>query len=414
MISLILLTLTSPGCFTSTRHVRDIDFDAAGRVRISTTGGRLVIDAADQVRKWTESEGLQNHDLPGVKPSAFPTPVPLPPSPGTHVVGFVVDGKGLTAALYGDSSLWRWNNKIWQRGPSLPVEVDDPTVLKRQGTDLWLGTRRHGAWRFRSGNWTPFRGADEPEDHNAQAMTDFEGKLWVSTLEDGLQIYDQDRWRTVGPPEISTAAPRDLASFRGELWVRHGDGQIDSWNGKAWTRNRFWTLLPRKQATRIATDGTRLAVGQWGGWSEFDGQAWTHHFPPALAGVPVTAIGFADADLWIGTQGKGLFRFGREVTHFGVVQGIPDDWITVIRTDDKEVTVGTFIGGAASLKEDRFELLPGTAGTAITALGPNLITSGRGVKRNEESNWQSPTEAQCFAFYKGALWIGGRRGIYRP
>lgn len=412
MMLLALLALAGPPCHTSTRHVRAIEFDAQGRALISTTGGRLVADPQGHFSKWTEAAGLANHDLPAAKLEPFAQGPPL--SLGTHVVGEVKDPGGRTVALFGDRYLWRWDGERWQLGPLLPPDVDDATLLKRQGKDLWLGTRRHGAWRYRDGQWTSFLGPNEPRDHNAQAMAEFKDELWVSTLEDGLQVFGNGQWRNVTTPDISTPAPRDLVVYRGSLWVRHGDGQIDFLHHQGqWFKKVLWTELPRKQATRLVTDGNRLYIGQWGGWSEYD-QTWTHHFPPELTGVPVTAIAPTKDGVWIGTQGKGLFFFGKQVTRYGDVQGLPDDWITAIHVEAQTVTVGTFVGGAAVLRDGRFVVIPGTPGTTITALGPELIVSGRGIRRKDDSTWRSPSEAQCFGVYHDQLWVGGRRGIYRP
>jgi ligand-binding sensor domain-containing protein len=421
VIVLALAVLVGPTCFTSTRHVREILPGADGGVRIATTGGWLLVTPDGSVQKITEREGLASHDLPTVGAKPLPAvweghEVGLPPSLGTHPVGSVTTSDGVVVAMYGDHALWRWDGKGWTSGSELPAEVDDPTSLRKIGADLWVGTRRHGAWRYRDGAWRGFLGTDEPYDHNAQAMVEYDGSLWVSTLEDGLQSYDGTRWERTPPGELSTPAPRDLVVFRESLYVRHGDGQVDAYDGKAWRRNLAWGELPRKQATRLAADERRLVVGQWGGWSEFDGQRWTHRFPAELSGAPVTALAIDGPRLWIGTQGKGLFRVDEKVTRYGDASGLPDDWITSLALVHGRVIVGTFVGGAAVREGERWRNVPGTAGAAVTGIVANgdqtWIATGRGVHLLG-GGWSKPSEAQALAWYRGHLWVGGRRGIYR-
>ena len=112
----------------------------------------------------------------------------------------------------------------------------------------------------------------------------------MSTLQDGIASLTPDGWRHIAATGISTGSPRQMVEFRGLLYLRHSNGVVDSFDGRKWTRGVF-SALPRKQASCLAADGSQLYVGQWGGWSEFDGEHWTHHLRlPGLQGVPVTAI----------------------------------------------------------------------------------------------------------------------------
>jgi hypothetical protein len=81
-----------------------------------------------------------------------------------------------------------------------------------------------------------------------------------------------------------------MMPFRGTLYVRHGSGQVDSNNGSEWSRDVFRTL-PRRKVYALAADDAHIFAAQWGGWSQWDGAQWAHHFDvPELQGVPIMAL----------------------------------------------------------------------------------------------------------------------------
>src|SRR5205823_1057686 len=137
-------------------------------------------------------------------------------------------------------------------------------------------------------------------------------------------------WHSESVPVLSSVAPRQMAEFHGALYLRHGNGKVDRFDGRTWTRD-VCAGLPRKRATMIASDPSRLYIAQWGGWSEYDGRAWTHYLKlPELQGRTISAL-YTDGDiLWIGTQNRGVAQFdhrtGRLRWH-DERQGLPDDWV---------------------------------------------------------------------------------------
>jgi|GEM_PF-3781153 len=429
MILLTALLLGGVECHTSSRHVRSIVPLPDGRVRLDTMGGRVTVSADGSTVKLTEAGGLETHE-PTVTASDGELRLSvsnivwkrralgLPSSAGTHpAAAAMIDGT-LHVAMYGDSRLWKWTKGSWVASLSLPKAVLDPTVLRSVGKDLWLGTRRNGAWRLRSGRWHALasRGV-EPYDHNAQAMAVYRDRLWVSTLEDGLVAWNGATWSHVLPPSISTKAPRDMVVWKDRLLLRHGDGQVDTFDGSEWKRDVFRTELPRKQAARLSTDGSRLFFAQWGGWSEFDGTSWTHRFPGELSGVPVTTVLPRGAERWVGTQGRGVVRFGEQPLFLGQNRQLPDDWVTHLADLKGQVVAGTFIGGLATWDGANWQavMFPTAGITGLLASASHAwVASAKGIGRYPEG-WTSPkpTEAQCLAEFRGSVWVGGRRGIYR-
>ena len=235
--------------------------------------------------------------------------IPLPPSSGTHISALLPHGNALWAALYGDG-IWAYNGHGWHPGEiDCPAEAREITALAEGHGTLWIGTRRAGLWQYRARTWKQVLQPDEPPNHNCEDLAFYQDRLYVSTLEDGLVVRGPQEWEQVVPPAISSNAPRQMVTFGGRLYVRHGDGKVDCLSDMEWQRD-IWHDLPRKQVSALAADGRRLYAAQWGGWSEFDSKTWTHQLQlPELQGVPVTALCPEAGRLWIGTQGRGLAEY---------------------------------------------------------------------------------------------------------
>jgi hypothetical protein len=90
--------------------------------------------------------------------------------------------------------------------------------------------------------------------------------------------------------------------------------------------------LPRRGSYALAADEKRLYVVAWGGWSEWNGQQWAHHFGvPQLKGLPLMGL-LPDGDR-CGLPHKagvcGLWnRASGELRWFDERHGLSDDWIT--------------------------------------------------------------------------------------
>lgn len=96
--------------------------------------------------------------------------LPQPLSSGTHITALLPQDDSLLAALFGDG-LWAWNGRDWQRvNIGLPPEAREITALAGSQEHLWLGTRRAGIWEYAAGCWKAHQLAEEPIDHNCQAL----------------------------------------------------------------------------------------------------------------------------------------------------------------------------------------------------------------------------------------------------
>jgi ligand-binding sensor domain-containing protein len=474
--------------FTSTRYVTCIAIGPDRSVWVGTTGGILRRDAGGGWRKFTRQEGLPSEEVREIRfehgatiavtpagaaaesgsgwraiagaaagPPSTSTEttcstdwerklceatveglrireaggwrrIPLPNSRGTHVSALAGRRNVLWAALYGDG-LWAWDGAAWQRlDIFLPADAREVTAMATSGQRIWIGTRRDGVWEGYGNRWTHYLAPDEPIDSDVQAIAWYRGAVWVSTLQDGLAARTPAGWDHVAPPELTCAAPRQLVVFHDRLFVRGGDGSVDAFDGRRWTRSAL-PALPRRQVSALATDGARLYAAQWGGWSEWDGRTWTHHLSlSGLQGVPVTTLAPDGPDLWIGTQGRGLARWHRETNSlawYDERSGLPDDWVTAIARSGGALYVGTYVGGLAKLEEGAWRQDPGLAGRCVTALAPDasggvLVATRTGSFRLTASGRLAPLESrfsaldpegQALCVLKSGVWIGTRTGL---
>lgn len=330
--------------------------------------------------------------------------------------------KFLLVALFGDG-LWRFDGRNWTRAfPDLPARARHITALAGDTHTLWLGTRREGIFRRQNGKWTQWLQPDEPFFHNAQFLAQFGGALWMSTLEDGLMARSSAGWKRFGEPQLSSNAPRHLTVFQNALYLRHGGGRVDKWDGASWTKNVL-AGLPRRGVYALAADEHRLYAAVWGGWSEWDGQKWTHHFDVApLKGLPLMGLLPAGDRLWIATQsrGVGLWNRGGEFHWFDERHGLRDDWITALAQLDGHIHAGTFVAGLARFDGEKWRVWKELQDENVTALEPDgngglWVATRRGLWRLAENRQLTKTtvswldqEVQTLYAVPQGLWVGTR------
>lgn len=483
----VSITPTQDTTFTSTREVTSLAVAKDGTLWVGTSGGVLSRNASGEWRKWTRQDGLPSHETRqisvenGIPTATFPQAkaewqngqwsvqkiatlpvskeeqvtcttewhgqkvtatltelrlhsstteqtIPLPPSRGTHVSALLPHDSTLWAALFGDG-IWEWNGVAWKRlDLNLPARAREITAMAMYAETLWLGTRREGVWQGNGQTWTQHQPFDEPYNHNVQIMTMFQGQLWVSTLEDGLAVKTANGWKHIGTPELSSVAPRQLVEFGGALWVRHGNGKVDKWDGRTWSRD-VCAGLPIKQTLMIATDRSRLYAAQWGGWSEWDGKAWTHHFEKKaeLQKCPITFLLPDGETFWIGTQNHGLAEINRctsESRWHDERHGLPDDWITAMLRVGKTLHVGTFVGGMLRYDGAKWSQAE-QRGENITAFAPDgaggiWAATRTGLwHQDSEGKLTQPaqtsfldSEVQALCAIPGGVWVGTRTGLF--
>lgn len=485
------VTPTSETVFTSTRYITCLAVAPQGELWAGTMGGILHRTRVGTWEKFTRSSGLPSHEVRSLKimegeiVAAFPTSlcrrsggrwiamspqpgedsrsnvpvtfcsaawngsmyasdptglsasigstrmaVPLPASAGSHISALTPHGNTLWAAVYGDG-VWEFDGKNWRPVDlRLPREALGITAMAVARNTVWIGTRNEGLWEC-TANRSPIQHLMpcEPIDDNCQALAMFGGNLFVSTLDEGLAVRTDHGWGHFSTPQISSNAPRQMQAFQGTLFLRHGSGKVDRWNGRRWDRN-ICAALPRRQVSALAADSERLYAAQWGGWSEFDGKTWTHFLTfPELQGLAVTALLPQTGRLWIGTQSRGIAEFDRNTRRIAWHDercGVPDDWITALGCDRRGIAAGTFVGGLAVQSGAKWNASPELRGENVTAIEPDgsggiYVATRTGVRRFRRGAEQSPAglqsrllsaEAQCLCPVAGGLWIGTRTGLF--
>lgn len=414
------ITATFPGAQAEWRTGRWIS--AASPASRPANGKEAVLCTAEWKGKACTADLTELRVQEGANRRAFP----LPNSGGTHISALLPHGDDLWAALFGDG-LWAFDGQNWRAlDLRLPPEAREITAMAANASTLWIGTRRAGVWSYHGGSWKQYLPFDDPGNHNVQAFAAYRDRLYISTLEDGLVIRTDAGWQRAMPPLLSSVAPRQMVVFQGALYVRHGNGKVDRLEGETWSRDIF-AYLPRRQSNTLAADSRRLIVGQWGGWSEYDGKSWTHHFEQKiLQKAPMTALYPQGDTLWIGTQNHGLAEYRHATGALGwhdERRGLQDDWITTISSDDKGLTIGTFVGGMAHWNGKRWAT-PVLAGENVTAFvsgaqGGAWIATRTGLwHRTAQGNLKRASvpfldsEIQALLAVDGGLWIGARTGIF--
>jgi hypothetical protein len=336
-------------------------------------------------------------DLEGV----FAAP---PGNNGTHVTAVVGDSSEVVTAWYGDG-LWKYDGASWSR-----LDAPFPFVrsLARVGDKLALASFEGAIWLRSGGAWkevVPGQGFQG----SVYSLGMMGSRVIAGTFEHGLQQFDR-RWSALPSP---LKHPREIAAFRQKLYVRDSTGRVDRYDGKKWVPNVFPWLL-RGEATTLATGAGRLLVGQYGGWSEFDGVHWSHKLKvPELQGVVITAVAARDADRWIGTQGRGVYRASAGRI-YDQRHGLPDDWVRRILLGEKSVVVGLFLGGAVEERGDSFaRLTPDVQGEATGLVrspdGRLLIGTRTGLWRDGKRVTPvgiPPLEIQAMLGIPKGLWLG--------
>ena len=463
----------SDAIFTSTSEVRALDFD--GQTLWAATAGGVLRLQDGTLQKWTRRDGLPSNEAfdlareNGILSARFPTAsasfdgekwrnqsapewkrrapetmwrgakvvanldelqlgeikFALPSeAKGTHISALLARGKFLLVAVYGDG-LWRFDGQSWMRGPGVPNEAREVLSLAGDDQTLWLGTRRDGIFQRVGDGWKGWQLDDEPWGHNVQTLAQFDGVLWASTLDDGLVARTGKGWRHVAAGQISSSAPRQMLKWRGKLYVRHGSGVVDAFDGASWKRDAM-KRIPRRGVYALAGDGKRLLVAGWGGWSEWDGQKWTPFYDlPGLKGVPIMNVAMEGDDVWIGTQSRGLAKWTRasgELKFYDERDGLGDDWITALRVDGARVWAGTFVGGLYVYEDGKWHAFDETKGGNVTAIVPDkdggvwATTRGglfraRGEVAERVSESWLDEEQQALCAGENGLWIGTRTGL---
>jgi signal transduction histidine kinase/ligand-binding sensor domain-containing protein len=325
---------------------------------------------------------------------------------GSQVVRFRQSGGGEIHRLYQDPAgdIWaavgKGLNKL-EGGAFQPVPLESGapalgnvySVLKDREGGVWLGLQSNGVARLRVSQLSTVAEEDGlPDDRARSVYQDSRGTVWIGTA-DGLATYKD---RSVHSISDRGAAPvwdvRSIAEDKaGNLWVSAGKDLL-------------------------AMRGGRFArVPGWAGKYEIE----VVYRDPA-------------GDMWIGTDGAGLFRFsGDRFTNFTTAEGLGSNHVRAILADRTgALWISTFGNGVSRYYRGGFTTIntkDGLAGDRVVAIhedeeGAIWFATRQGLSRLDRGRfftWKS--DAGLFSSFvysivddgAGNFWFSSAEGIFR-
>ena len=302
-----------------------------------------------------------------------------------------------------------------------------------------------------------------------------DGYLWLATQEglvryDGLQFrtYNQFNTPTMLEPEINDL----LVGVKGELWVASRSGLLKLEGGK-FTRFAKLAGFPGREVTALAAGkeggalwvGTREGVflfkgeeavrvglekldvrvlmvpleggpvvGTDKGLFQLDGGKWVALLQgEAQIGRGVSALLAGSEDHWVGTQGRGVYRYvnGRWEGMFkegplaqARIQGLYEDtsgalWISTFSKglvryfQGHMVRITTEDGLAGDAIECAFEDREGSLWVGTGSSGLNRLRDGRFTTITRKDGLLDEMVWAVFEGSDGAMWVGTEKGVTR-
>jgi signal transduction histidine kinase/streptogramin lyase len=228
---------------------------------------------------------------------------------------------------------------------------------------LWIGTIGHGIYKYRDRKFLQITApGDLPSNTALNLFEDVENNIWIGT-QAGMLRLSKTPVQTVGLPDASDYDAETVYQDRnGDIWVA------------AANLFRF-----------------------------HDGKVSQVHFP-GISGVRVRNVfRSTDGALWIGTEGRGVFRqYNDTLAHYMVKDGLVNNFVRVfLEGPDGSVWIATDEGVS------RWQAAKG-------------IRNGRRDRRRHRGRLTNYLEPQGLCYFstrslgvdgRGDVWIGTDRGI---
>ena len=349
-----------------------------------------------------------------------------------------------------------------------------PLALAPDG-DLWVGTR-DDLERIPAASLNEFGRLPAISYHPGPGESSHieclhfsrSGVLWVGTL-DGLYRFEQGTFSLVIPQltirmieeasngHLLVITSQGFMEWDGSRAVPHPEmaAQLGVTAGKVYqvfedSRGVTWFCTGKGVARRI--NGSIEKLLTYGSGSEAfsayedpQGNVWIAKteglfratatgLEVAVAGVSVRHVyGDRDGNLWIGTNGDGLFRFrDRAVRMFTTADGLPNNVVmTVLASHDGALWTGANCGGLSRFDGRRFRTYnekDGLLNSCVWALAEDanhdlwIGTYGGGAFRFRGGSFTQYSKAQGFVSDRvtgivpaldGSLWFATRDGVTR-
>jgi signal transduction histidine kinase/ligand-binding sensor domain-containing protein len=261
--------------------------------------------------------------------------------PGARVNCYFEDREGNMWVGFGTGGLMRIRPQRFQTvdaGGHIPPRSARSVCEDSDGT-IWIGTLGDGLERWRSGTLTNFNVSGEMGSAFPFCVCpDATGRLWVSANEENLFVREHDEFRQILP--VVHGVKSILADKSGRVWVGTKSGLFFA-DKELPIHFNLYEGIGRKNIRALAEDGQGniWAGGDDGIIFRIGTNNATASFHPddskTLQPIWSLLAEKNDGTVWIGTVRGGLLRFrDGKFTRFGVNDGLPNDIICQILTDD--------------------------------------------------------------------------------
>ena len=304
---------------------------------------------------------------------------------------------------------------------------------------LWIGTEGGGVVSYKGGEFKNYSvSSGLATDSVSAIMADIQGNLWVATVGGALNRFRSGEFTPYSPRgEFTIGTIENMADAgAGTIWWATG-------NAMGYFREGEFSPLPRNNEDRLRLGGNKL-MGFWlvendklQFWSGGQPTSEAYPLPDGLESSQVTVV-YRDTKeeiIWIGTSGKGLYRFenNRFYPPITTQDKLSHNSILSI-TQDKEgnLWVGTNGGGLNRLRETAFEVYNTARGLSQNVIlsvtggrdGSTWIgTDGAGLNRLRDGHIRTygPQEGlgknlpiwSVLEDQRGDLWVGTKSGLYK-
>jgi ligand-binding sensor domain-containing protein len=263
------------------------------------------------------------------------------------------------------------------------------------GMTLWQASSslKNATARVAQEGLVPFRAIslDRPVPTGFESMsapaqfrdaTLFQGRFYLCGPP-GLFAYDlngslvaQYRPGLELPPAPLVAMASGIGSGKSEpqLWIATAGEGLLTFDGRKLLQIRADDQASRSLSAVLPLSSGRVLLGAGkGGVLVWDGQTLARYHS-SLNELQVTALAGSEADLWVGTIDRGLFRWhAGQLDHFAEPEGLPDPRILSLAVDGGAAYAGTALG-VAEFRDGRFVrvLAGGFFATALLVKGDSL------------------------------------------
>jgi signal transduction histidine kinase/ligand-binding sensor domain-containing protein len=395
-------------------------------------------------QSWTADDGLPQNIITGIHQTR--------------------DGYLWIATLDGLARFDGMRFTVFNKANSPGIESNRFTSLYADGQGhLWLGTETGAITRFTRDRFITYSTAHGlPQSFIRGFTSDHTGRLWVLSGDTIVQ------WEPAREGFVRVEGPQAAGGYRTLAWGdRGGFWGVDRMGvrrfvGGVWELHplppplltdasvlgeeqdgTLWVSTPNGRFARIAGIGPDLARQLH--WRAPSGKSWTVDVGPGLRRsltlpspmgrqtvAPTVLFEDADGNLWIGTDGNGLYRVQRQhVTVYSEAQGLVGRNVYPVLQDRAgAMWIGAWSGGLSRYQNGRFTNYTAREGLApggVTALHEDVrgrlwVATLHGLQTLEDGRFTTldagvlPAGATVQVIHQdraGAVWLGTDRGLVR-